>query len=563
MFKRYAGINDNFSKNLISKGHKIAKECKRLPVAIAVIASSLKGQQLRKHEWDATLKSLKKHVSMHGVDDDMVGIYKCLKFSYDYMKDEKAKGLFLLSSVFPEDKEIPIEILTRLGIGKGLLGKIMAATMIRAGTFRFCQLFLSEPTRNRTEPKPNRFFIWIGSSEPNRTVGSYAVRIGSAVPGSKSHSPNDDARTQAVVAKNKLIDSCLLVEVVEAHVKMHDLVRDAAQWIANKEIRGGRKWICFPVSMMVPNLRHSLSTWIEMNTANVWKSRILSLKILSINPFEVIERCSALEELCFIDSFNGFCREITYLSCKGGDAYFFSKATLKYCMQTTEALQLYGIKEGWRNLMPEIVPVDLDWKIWKKFDSLKNLEELSIQTVKLWKCRMLVSLFPLLTARNLVLLEELQIDDCKGLKSIIIDEKREEESREEISESDNDNKSHVSMFSKLKVLDIEGCHRLESILPILSSQDFPHCNVAIKSIGEFIIHSVSESLDSINIQDYEIGVKNFNRFQRLEEESNGHDRGKENPSAETTEDIAGGIEVETTLGNELTSPQNMQLIGGQ
>ncbi|MCI92298.1 hypothetical protein A2U01_0113594, partial [Trifolium medium] len=28
-------------------------------------------------------------------------------------------------------------------------------------------------------------------------------------------------------------------------------------------------------------------------------------------------------------------------------------------MQTAEALWLQGIKEGWRNLMPEIVPLDL------------------------------------------------------------------------------------------------------------------------------------------------------------------------------------------------------------
>ncbi|MCI44213.1 CC-NBS-LRR resistance protein, partial [Trifolium medium] len=64
-----------------------------------VIASSLKGQQHQEHEWDVILKSLKKPLSKHGVDEDVVHIYKCLKFSYDYMKDEKAKGLFLLCSV--------------------------------------------------------------------------------------------------------------------------------------------------------------------------------------------------------------------------------------------------------------------------------------------------------------------------------------------------------------------------------------------------------------------------------------------------------------------------------
>jgi hypothetical protein len=64
-----------------------------------------------------------------------------------------------------------------------------------------------------------------------------------------------------------------------------------------------------------------------------------------------------------------------------------------------------------------------------------------------------------------VLLETLEIADCEGLKSIIADEKREDE---EIDDSGT-NKSHGSVFSKLKAIDIEGCHRLESVLPFLSS----------------------------------------------------------------------------------------------
>ncbi|PNX83182.1 CC-NBS-LRR resistance protein, partial [Trifolium pratense] len=125
MFKRYAGIDDSCPKKLIDKGHKIANECKQLPIAISVIASSLKGQfqQNREHELDVTLNSLKKPVSMHGVDDDMVGIYKCLKFSYDNLKKETFKGLFLLCSVFREDEEYSIEVLTRLSIGVGLFGE--------------------------------------------------------------------------------------------------------------------------------------------------------------------------------------------------------------------------------------------------------------------------------------------------------------------------------------------------------------------------------------------------------------------------------------------------------
>jgi hypothetical protein len=83
MFKRHAGLSKNSTKNLLDKGRKIANECKRLPIAIAVIASSLKGIQ-RPEEWEWALKSMQKHMPMHDVHDDddhMVKIYECLRLA--------------------------------------------------------------------------------------------------------------------------------------------------------------------------------------------------------------------------------------------------------------------------------------------------------------------------------------------------------------------------------------------------------------------------------------------------------------------------------------------------
>ncbi|MCI06806.1 CC-NBS-LRR resistance protein, partial [Trifolium medium] len=123
-------------------------------------------------------------------------------------------------------------------------------------------------------------------------------------------------------------------------------------------------------------------------------------------------------------------------------------------------------------------------------DSMKNLEKLSIndckhlqslfkcklnlcnlKTIKLQSCPMLVSLYQLLTSRNLVVLETLKISDCEKLKNIIADERREEESIEEIDD-DGGNLGSI-MFPKLKVLDIEGCPLLESIFPFLFVHDLP------------------------------------------------------------------------------------------
>ncbi|XP_045823453.1 uncharacterized protein LOC123916122 isoform X2 [Trifolium pratense] len=50
------------------KGCKIARECKGLPIAIATIARSLKGEK-RQENWDAALNSLQNPMLMAGVDD--------------------------------------------------------------------------------------------------------------------------------------------------------------------------------------------------------------------------------------------------------------------------------------------------------------------------------------------------------------------------------------------------------------------------------------------------------------------------------------------------------------
>ncbi|CAJ2663204.1 unnamed protein product [Trifolium pratense] len=526
MFKRYAEIDDIYPKILIDIARKIAIECKQLPVAISAIARSLKGQQNREYEWDVTLKSLKQPVFMQDVEEDMVGIYNCLKISYDNLKDEKAKGLFLLCSVFREDEEISIEVLTRLGIGVGLLGE---------------------------------------------GYGTYV-----------------DARNKVVSAKDKLLDSCLLLEVNKKRLKMHDLVRGAAQWIGNKEIQcvklfdkkqkslvenqknikhllcegkymdffnlkfDGSKLVTLIVKVdgeeedecikvpnsffkNVTNLRvlHfssnyqqplSLSDLIQPLTnirsvlvdnvdlgdisilgnlqsletldlvectikelpdqiTKLRKFKLLKLEDCEIrmnNPFEVIERCSSLEELYFEYSFNDFCQEITlpelqryqiknhmrnldlgtrfskYVVFRGNQKCQFSKGTLKYCMQTAEALCLKGIKGEWRNLMPEIVPLEhgmndlvelhldgisqlrclidsigshvpiLSNLVVLELENMENLEQLfngklnlcNLKRITIENCPMLISILSFLSAQDLPTLEAIRIRKCDGLQYV-------------------------------------------------------------------------------------------------------------------------------------------------
>nr|XP_007134147.1 hypothetical protein PHAVU_010G023200g [Phaseolus vulgaris]ESW06141.1 hypothetical protein PHAVU_010G023200g [Phaseolus vulgaris] len=175
LFQKHAGLSNTSSKRILNKGRKISKECKGLPIAIAVIAASLKGKQ-RPEEWDVALQSLQKSMLERGDDENWSQIYTCLKYSYDNMKNETDKKLFLLCSVFREDEDISEELFVRLAIGTGLIENI-------------------------------------------DEISNYG-----------------ECRNKAVVAKYKLIDSCLLLHGEFGSVKMHDLVREVALSIANKEI---------------------------------------------------------------------------------------------------------------------------------------------------------------------------------------------------------------------------------------------------------------------------------------------------------------------------------------
>ncbi|XP_045823749.1 uncharacterized protein LOC123916351 isoform X2 [Trifolium pratense] len=602
MFKRCASISSSSANDLIGYGRLIVKECKQLPIAIAITASSLMGKHVDK--WKGTLQSFRKIGSMHGVDDDLVGIYKSLQVSYENMMDEKAKGLFLICSLFREDEKIHIEVLTRLCIG--------------AGVFEV------------------------------------------------DNSSYDEVRNKVSVAKHTLINSCMLFPVDEAHVKMHDLVRDVAQWIANREIQcvnlsdknqklllgkeknvkyllcegkvvdfisckfDGSKLEILIVDMggkygdltcievldsffenivklrvlyfvgddylqslslsdsiqRLTNIRSMFFDTVDLGDISILgnlqsletldmvkctiselpskftklgKFKLLKLtdcNIIMKNPFEVIKSCSSLEELYFKNSFNNFCQEITlhelqryhictgfdvmndslskYLVLKGGDEDNFSKETFKYCIQTAEGLHLTRINK-WRNLMPDIVPINLGMndlvelilKCDSKLQCLIDTKQIGFQVPNVFsklvvlKLKEMEDLEELCNGTNTISfgylfnLKELSLESCGNLRSLfkcsldlrnlktvtlkacstlvsVFDlstsrsllmledlkisdcEKLENifTYEERVMDGDNDNnKSCNSMFPNLKVVYIENCPQLEYIFPVLSAAE--------------------------------------------------------------------------------------------
>ncbi|XP_022637356.1 probable disease resistance protein At1g12280 [Vigna radiata var. radiata] len=138
---------------------------------VAIVAVASSLKGKKEVIWHSALNKLRSSKPIN-ISRGLQDPYMCLKLSFDNLDTEEAKSLFLLCSVFPEDYEISVECLIRCAIGLGVTGE----------------------------------------------VHSY-----------------EEARTEVIAAKIKLVSSCLMLEVNDECVKMHDLVRDVAHWIAKNE----------------------------------------------------------------------------------------------------------------------------------------------------------------------------------------------------------------------------------------------------------------------------------------------------------------------------------------
>ncbi|KAI4308521.1 hypothetical protein L6164_031584 [Bauhinia variegata] len=117
LFKKHAGINDDASeKSLKGLPQVINKACKGLPVAVAAIASALRGKSL--DDWKKAFHSLKHYEQVDTTKSK--DPYASVRLSYDHLEMQEARDLFLLCSLFPEDSEIKKEDLIRMGTGLGL-----------------------------------------------------------------------------------------------------------------------------------------------------------------------------------------------------------------------------------------------------------------------------------------------------------------------------------------------------------------------------------------------------------------------------------------------------------
>ncbi|XP_031254079.1 probable disease resistance protein At4g27220 isoform X2 [Pistacia vera] len=120
LLKRQACLDDDCD-DLNTLATRIARECDGLPLALVTIGRYLNGEK-KIEMWEFVCDKLKKSKleDLYHVNSEQRGVYASLKLSYDYLKTNEIKFCFLMCSLFPEDFEIPLEDLVRIGVGLDL-----------------------------------------------------------------------------------------------------------------------------------------------------------------------------------------------------------------------------------------------------------------------------------------------------------------------------------------------------------------------------------------------------------------------------------------------------------
>nr|XP_043633032.1 uncharacterized protein LOC122604202 [Erigeron canadensis] len=129
LFWDTTGLSDGaVDHQLIKLGEDIVKRCGGLPMAIKTIALALRGEV--KDAWRVTLIGLHRH----DLQDLYAVVYHIFEISYNFLKKDDDKEIFLLSGLYPDDFDIPLEDLMRYGWGLKLFNKVYSLAEARQRT---------------------------------------------------------------------------------------------------------------------------------------------------------------------------------------------------------------------------------------------------------------------------------------------------------------------------------------------------------------------------------------------------------------------------------------------
>ncbi|CAM6064915.1 unnamed protein product, partial [Sphagnum tenellum] len=113
------GESSNVSGEVEILAHRIAEECKGLPLALKVIGRAMNGKISPELEWEPVLKKLRQsRMQERTVEEEL---YECLKLGYDVLSedDERLKDCFLHFAAFPEDHEFSFTDIFCHWVGEG------------------------------------------------------------------------------------------------------------------------------------------------------------------------------------------------------------------------------------------------------------------------------------------------------------------------------------------------------------------------------------------------------------------------------------------------------------
>ncbi|XP_028784938.1 disease resistance protein At4g27190-like [Neltuma alba] len=434
LFLFHATSDDDGSLSNDVKGlaRAFVKESGGLPVAIIALASTLRSWPIA--EWNAALTALKNSKPFVDIDRDLVTVYKCLKLSYDNLNDEKARRLFLVCSIFPEDYEIPINLIFRLGIGifgefeeycaarsqaLGVKNKLIASSLLLKVEKKECikmhdlvrevahwiakediQVIMDSRMTLKANKRyafwsaydfPDKFddteleilFLWISGSDLVKDSNAFFARMSRlkilfllSEHGRKAPTPS-------------LSQSLLSLK------NIHTLILDGWEL-------GDISVLKSLQSLVTLELKNCLIIELPKDIKKLEKLRWLGLRKCEIqknNPFEVIEKCSQLEELYFVENDNvkdwkpeddkeiedeiasnisPSTLQVFFIACDGLKSFttnddnglskcfnsehmkhLISEAMFKYLVGRAEVLELGNLGQtGWKSLVPDIIPME-------------------------------------------------------------------------------------------------------------------------------------------------------------------------------------------------------------
>ena len=99
---------------------KVADECRGLPLAIHVVAATMRGKT-HVNEWNLALTQMQDQKFRTSYLRTVDHLYQILEWSYERLPDDNFKSCFLYCAMFPRDHEIEVEMMLGMWNAEGLV----------------------------------------------------------------------------------------------------------------------------------------------------------------------------------------------------------------------------------------------------------------------------------------------------------------------------------------------------------------------------------------------------------------------------------------------------------